>query len=131
MIRNATIYAEETPNETFYRSESKNYGVTKYNSVVKYAIDHNLDLETAGDVFGLTDEQKDFVKLMQARDLYKNGLIKQGDAHLNRVTETRDKSEEVMIALEEIRHKKDFYQYRETSKPKILAFIKPGRRAKK
>ena len=131
MTKNATIYAAETPSEVFYRSESRNYGVNKYNSVVNYAVDHSLDLETAGDVFGLTDEQKDFVKLMQARDLYKNGLIKQGNVLLNRVTETPDKSEEVMIALEEIRNKKEFYQYRELDKPKVLAFVKPGRRAKK
>lgn len=131
MVKNATVYAYETQNEVFYRSESRNYGVTNYNSVIKYAADYNVDLETAGDVFGLTDEEKDFVKLMQARDLYKNGLIKQGNALLNRVTETPNKSEEVVNALEEIRHKKEFYQYREVNKPKVLAYIKPGRRAKK
>jgi hypothetical protein len=120
--------ALETPNSVFYKSESKNYGVIGYEEVVQYAIECNITLEEAGNIYGLTDEQKDFVKLMQARDLYKNGLIKEGNIHLNKVEETPNKSKEVNMALDDIRKRKTFYQYREVEKPKILAFVKPGRR---
>ena len=131
MIRNTTIGVPETSNTVFYRSESRDYGIRVYDSVVAYAVENKVDLETAGTVFGLTDSQKDLVKLMQARDLYKNGLIKNGDILLNGVEKTPDKSEQVQTVLNEIRNKKEFYQYREVEKPKVLAFVKPGKRLRK
>ena len=128
MYKITTLGKTEINDKSFYGSETRNYGIRGYEEIIGYAAKFNVDIETAGDVFGLSDEQKDLVKLMQARDLYKNGLIKQGNVLLNRVEETRGKTEEVNEALREIRSKKNLYQYRELEKPKILAFVKPGRR---
>lgn len=131
MIKNTTVGVPETSNTVFYGSESRDYGIHVYESIVAYATENKVDLETAGTVFGLTDAQKDLVKLMQARDLYKNGLIKQGNVLLNGVENTPDKSEQVKTVLNEVRNKKEFYQYREVEKPKVLAFLKPGKRPRK
>lgn len=131
MIKNTTVGVPETSNTVFYGSESRGYGIHVYESIVAYATENKVDLETAGTVFGLTDAQKDLVKLMQARDLYKNGLIKQGNILLNGVENTPDKSEQVKTVLNEVRNKKEFYQYREVEKPKVLAFLKPGKRPRK
>lgn len=131
MIKNTTVGVPETSNTVFYGSEARDYGIHVYESIVAYATENKVDLETAGTVFGLTDAQKDLVKLMQARDLYKNGLIKQGNILLNGVENTPDKSEQVKTVLNEVRNKKEFYQYREVEKPKVLAFLKPGKRPRK
>ncbi len=128
MYRITTLGRTEVSNQTFYKSEARNYGVGSYEKVVSYAAEHNIDLEEAGDVFGLSNDEKDYVKLMMARDLYKNGMIDQGNILLNRVAETPGKSEDVNFAMNEIRSKKVFYQHREMEKPKIKALVKPGRR---
>lgn len=128
MYRITTLGRTEVSNQTFYKSEARNYGVSSYEKIVSYAAEHDIDLEKAGDVFGLSNDEKDYVKLMMARDLYKNGMIDQGNILLNRVAETPGKSEDVNFAMNEIRSKKVFYQHREIEKPKIKALVKPGRR---
>ncbi len=110
--------------EVFYSKENDNYGLRNYQELISYAIRLNIDLETACEEFGLTREETDLVKLMYARDLYKNGMIKFGNVYFNNVKSLPNKSPVVVEFMQEIQRKKKFYQYRPVEKPKILGLAK-------
>ena len=123
-----TIISKEYYDEIFYSKERENYGLRNYQELISYAIKLNIDLETACEEFGLTREETDLVKLMYARDLYKNGMIKFGNIYFNNVQKLPKKSPVVIEFMNEIQRKKTFYQYRPVEKPKILGLAKVSSR---
>ena len=96
--------------------------------IIDYIEENHLDIETAGRDCNLTDEQIDFVKLIYAREFYKQGDIEKGNAYLKSVEETRGKTSDVTRLCLEARTNKKFFQYRDNNQPKQLALVKPGKR---
>jgi hypothetical protein len=131
-IRNGSARRNTTSknyqDEVFYSRESDNYGLRNYQDLISYAVRFNIDLDTACNEFGLTTEETDLVKLMYARDLYKNGMIKFGNIYFNNVQRLPQKSPVVTKFMHEIQRKKKFYQYRPVEKPKILGLAKVSTR---
>ncbi len=96
--------------------------------IIDYIQSNHLDIETAGKKLNLTNEQIDFVKLIYAREFYKQGDIDKGNAYLKSVEETRGKTSEVTRLCLETRTNKKFFQYRDNNVPKKLSLVKPGKR---
>ena len=111
----------------FAHSESYNYGINNIDAIKDYAAINNVSIEEAGRILGLSTEQRDLLKLICARDLYKQGMIEEGNKFLNVVDGTKNKSPLVRYFLNEVREKKRFYQYR-GDKPKTLVKLNPGKR---
>lgn len=122
------VKSNSVRNEEFYKSEAKTYGLNSIQEIIGYASRYNIDLVSACREFGYTDEQIDLLKLVYARELYKDGLIKQGNVILNNVESSPNKTEFVNDTLDEIRKRKEFYQYRPVEKPNVLQLVRPGRR---
>ena len=128
------------PGDVFYGKEFRmddntDYGIKGIEKIKEYAIKHNMTLEEAFGGFNLTNEEKDLVKLIMAREFYKQGDFAQGNAYLNSVAETQGKTEKVMAVMEDLRSKREFLQYREDVQKNAPVYsirysynIKPGRR---
>lgn len=112
----------------FIMNESYNYGINNIDDIKEYAAKNRVSLEEACNHFGLSNEKKDMLKLIIARDFFKEGNFEQGNIYLNNVAETRGKTEAVIDFMDEIREKKGFYQFRNDNKKKTLTYIKPGKR---
>ena len=104
--------------------------VPNFDKIIEYVREKKIDLETAGRELGLSNEQVDFIKLIYARELYKQGDIEKGNYYLNSVEKTSGKTSDVTRLLLEARTNKLFFQYRDNNKPKKLALIKTGIRRK-
>ena len=111
----------------FVHNESYNYGINNIDAIKDYAAINNISIEEAGKKAGLSNEQRDVLKLIIARDLYKQGMIEEGNKFLNTVDGTKNKSPLVRYFLNEVREKKKFYQFR-GDKPKTLVKLNPGKR---
>ena len=85
---------------------------------------------TAGKEFNLTDEQIDFIKLIYAREFYKQGEIEKGDYYLKSVEESSGKTSDVTRLCLEARTNKRFFQYRDNNVPKYLSLVKTSKRKK-
>ena len=89
---------------------------------------NQMDIETAGKELGLSNEEIDIIKLIFAREFYKQGDMDKGDFYLNSVEKTSGKSSNVTRLCLEARTNKRFFQYRDNNEPKKLSLIKPGKR---
>ena len=96
--------------------------------LVDFIKENHLDIETAGKNFELTEEQIDFVKLIFARECYKQGDIERGNIYLKSVEEARGKTSDVTRLCLEARTNRKFFQYRENNEPIQLPVVKPGKR---
>lgn len=96
--------------------------------IIEYIEANHLDLETAGKQLNLTEEQIDFVKLIYAREFYKQGDMEKGNYYLRSVEKTSGKTSEVTRLCLETRTNKKFFQYRDNNQPKMLSLVKPGKR---
>ena len=121
-------YVGAISSDAFYVGESKTYGLEKVDLIVAYALENGIDLVTASREFGMTDEKIDLLKLVYARELYKDGLIKQGNVYLNSVEESPKKTELVNEVLSEVRRRRQFYQHRPVEKPEVKVLVRPGKR---
>ena len=128
------------PGDIFYGKEFRmnerdNYGIKGVDKIKEYAAKHHMTMEEAFTGFNLTNEEKDMVKLIMAREYYEEGNFKDGNMYLNSVAETPGKTERVMKAMEDIRSKREFYQYRDEVIDNAPVYsirysyhIKPGKR---
>ena len=111
--------------------DNETYGIVNIKQIREFAAKNGITMEEAGNHFGLNNEQKDLLKLIVAREYYRDGNFKQGDMFLNNVEETKAKSNKVREVLKEVRNRKRFYQYRDEEKEKVLTYTKPGKRIAK
>lgn len=111
----------------FAHNESYNYGINNIDAIKDYAAINGISIEEAGSILGLSTEQRDLLKLVIARDLYKQGMLEEGNRFLNAVDGTKNKTPLVRYFMNEVREKKKFYQYR-GDKPKTLVKLNPGKR---
>ncbi len=111
----------------FSKDEEYDFGIKDLAAMRDYAAINNMSIEEVGVKLGLSCEERDLVKLICARDLYKQGMIDEGNVFLNAVDGTKKKTPLVMAFMNEVREKKNFYQYR-GEKPRTLTYLKPGKR---
>jgi hypothetical protein len=130
MVGRKNVIDRNYNDKLFYCKESEDYGLKNYGNIILYALRRKLDLDEACREYNLTREESDLVKLMYARDLYKNGLIKFGNIYFNNVEKLADKSPVVTEFMSEIQRKKRFYQHRPTEKPKVLGLVKVNKKNK-
>ena len=131
--------SEIRPEDVFYSKEFKmddntDYGIKGVEKIKEYAVAHNMTLEEAFGGFNLTNEEKDLVKLIMAREYFKQGNFVQGNIYLNNVAETPGKTEKVMAVMEDLRCKREFLRYRDDVQKKEPVYtirythnIKPGK----
>lgn len=130
MVERKKVIVRNYNDEVFYRKESEDYGLKNYGNIILYALRRKMDLDSACEEFHLTREESDLVKLMYARDLYKNGLIKFGNVYFNSVEKLSHKSPVVTEFMSEIQRKKRFYQHRPLEKPRVLGLVKVNKKNK-
>lgn len=135
---------EERVEEKMKNNKKNNYNQFNYKSernvhidglslpnideIIDYIESKHIDLETAGKELHLTNEQTDIIKLIYAREFYKQGDIEKGNYYLNSVEKTSGKTSDVTRLCLEARSNKLFFQYRENNQPKKLSLVKTGRR---
>lgn len=115
----------------FKMNDKQNYGILNIKEIKEYAAKNGVTMEEAGNYFNLSNEQKDLLKLIVAREYFREGNFKQGAIYLNNVEETKAKTQKVREVLKEVRARRQFYQYKDEEKEKTLTYIKPGRRVNK
>ena len=71
-----------------------------------------LDLESSFDKLNLSEEDRNYARLIYARDCYYVGSIELGDKYLNIVEKSKSKSSDNLTLLDEVRRNKKFYQNR-------------------
>ena len=126
---------EYSMHKNFVNNETYNYNIPDVEGIFSYARDNHMDIEQVGEKLDLTLEERDLLKLICAREYFKDGDFKEGNKFLNAVDATKHKSPLVKYVLNETREKKRFYQYRQTKKEtkdnkeiKTLVLLKPGKR---
>jgi hypothetical protein len=105
-----------------------NYGFSDLTKFINDAAKNNLSMEGAAEELGLTNKQRDVLKLLIAREYYKEGNIKEGDKYLNTVESTKGKDRETIKLVTELRNMKKFLKYSDDAKVKTLVHIAPGKR---
>ena len=119
-------------NQFNYDSEKKVHidrlSIPNFDEIIGYIEKNQKDIETAGKELGLSNEQIDIIKLIFAREFYKQGDIEKGNYYLNTVEKTRGKTSDVTRLCLEARTNKLFFQYRDNNEPKKLSLIKAGKR---
>ena len=108
-------------------NEEYDFGIKNIDVIRDYAAINDMSIEEVGAKLGLPNETRDLIKLICARDLYKQGMIEEGNKFLNEVDGTKNKTPLVYTFLKQVRERKRFYQYR-GEKPKTLIYLRPGKR---
>ena len=102
--------------------------ISNFDEILAYMNNNKMDIETAGKKLGLTNEQIDLVKLIFAREFYKQGDMEKGNYYLNSVEKTSGKTSDVTRLCLEARTNKKFFQYRDNNEPRKLSLIRTGKR---
>ena len=77
--------------------------------------ENNMTIEETIRKYELVTSQILIIKLICARYYYTEGMILSGDQILQEVEKTKQKTEPVIVMLNEIRENKQFYQNRKDS----------------
>ncbi len=102
--------------------------ISNFDEIIAYMNNNKMDIESAGKELGLTNEQIDLIKLIFAREFYKQGDLEKGNYYLNSVEKTSGKTSDVTRLCLEARTNKKFFQYRDNNEPKKLSLIRTGKR---
>ena len=85
------------------------YGINNFEEINQYIENSGLSVEKACEQLQFSQEQIDIIKLIYAREFYKQGSMKTGDAFLKAVEQRKEKSLKLKSILEEIRNNKKLY----------------------
>ena len=96
--------------------------------IIEYVEKKHINLETAGKELNLTNEEIDFIKLIYAREFYKQGDIEKGNYYLKSVEESSGKTSDVTRLCLEARTNKKFFQYRDNNQPRKLSLVRTAKR---
>ena len=99
-----------------------------FDEIMGYISQYNSSIESAGIEFDLSSEERDTIKLIFAREFYKQGDIEKGNYYLNAVEQSPNKTKKIVKLYDEIRKNSRFYQYRDDNHTKKLVFVKAGKR---
>lgn len=103
-----------------YSDVNNYYGIENFSEINAYIIESGLDVESACEQMGFTPEETDIVKLIYAREFYRQGNYDKGDLFLKSVERSKNKTKETRKIFEEVRKNKRFYQNRQGDTPTEL-----------
>ena len=121
------VVKEEKKSQIKNRTRENNYGINNFDEVIKFITENNIDIESSGIDLNLTEEERDIVKLIYAREFYKQGDLDNGDVYLNAVVKTPNKSPLVVSLIGELQKRKRFYKNSEEKKL-LITRVLPGKR---
>lgn len=121
------VVKEEKKSQIKNRTRENNYGINNFDEVIKFITENNIDIESSGIDLNLTEEERDIVKLIYAREFYKQGDLDSGDVYLNAVVKTPNKSPLVVSLIGELQKRKRFYKNSEEKKL-LITRVLPGKR---
>ena len=89
-----------------------------------------MDVETACQELGMTDEQIDTIRLIFAREFYTQGNYEKGDQFLKNVEKSKNKTKFTSKLFDEVRRNKRFYINRPSEKPQQLVLTLQPKKTK-
>ena len=108
-------YFKMAEDEFRYKDIGDYYGIDNFIEINNYIIESNLDVESACEKFGLDKEKIDIIKLIYAREYYRQADYKNGDKFLKSVERSKNKTSETKKIFEEVRKNRLFYHNRQSS----------------
>lgn len=97
--------------EEFNKPVDQYYGINNISDIIEL-VSNGINLNEACERLNLTEEQKNIVTLIFAREWYTLGNYQVGDSYLKMVEKTPNKSKFTNSLLTEIRKNKNFYKNR-------------------
>ena len=116
--------------EDFGNDLQNHYGIENLDEITLYILESGLDVETACQELGMTNEQIDTIRLIYARNFYSQGDYEKGDQFLKSVEKSKNKTKFTSKLLEEVRKNKRFYINRSGEKPQPLALALQPKKTK-
>lgn len=83
----------------------------------------DMCFDLAIDNLGLSEEDKNYARLVYARDCYYIGSFDIGDKYIEKVLKSKNKNDDILVLLDEIRRNKKFYQNRLDEDKKQLVLM--------
>ena len=102
------------------------YGIKNFPEINSYIEESGLDVENACMAMRMYSEQIDIVKLIYAREYYRQGNFERGDLFLKSYEKSKFKTDYTMKIFEEIGKNKRFYQNRSNKEPVQLLQLTPS-----
>lgn len=122
-------YFKMTQEDFDYNDVNDYYGIDNFLEINSFIIESGLDIETAGENFGLSLEEIDIIKLIYAREFYTEGNYDKGDIFLKSVERSKNKTAKTKKIFEEIKTNKRFYQNRKSDKQiELLLTLSPKKK---
>ena len=137
LIDNLNGLIDRKDKKTYFRMEIEDfendiqnyYGIENLDEITSYILECGLDVETACQRLGMTDEQIDTICLIYARKFYSQGNYKKGDQFLKNVEKSRNKTKFTSKLFDEVRKNKKFYINRSTKDSQQLSLtLQPKRK---
>lgn len=109
-----------------YNPDDVTFGkdMTFINDLIGLVKEGEFAFDDAIEKLGLSEEDKNYARLIYARDCYYVGSLSMGDNYLNMVEKSQYKSEDINKLIDEVRRNKKFYQNRLDEERKQLVLIK-------
>ncbi len=99
-----------TQNEFNPTKEQNFYGIHNFEAINQFISNSSFNVDEACEQLNLTPEQIDLIKLIYAREFFKQGKEKTGNLFFKSVEKNKEKTKEIKRVLEEIRKNKKLYQ---------------------
>ena len=116
--------------EDFGNDIQNHYGIENLDEITSYILECGLDVETACQELGMTDEQIDTIRLIFAREFYSQGNYEKGDQFLKTVEKSKNKTKFTSKLFDEVRRNKRFYINRPSEKPQQLVLTLQPKKTK-
>lgn len=109
----------ESENLDYYNAFS-HYGIENFDEINEYISESKLSIEQAVQQLNLSPEEMNIVKLIYAREYYRQRNFEQGDQLLKSFEKSKNRTKTTNKLCEEIRRNKRFYQNQPTTNSKKL-----------
>ena len=96
-----------------YGDVSDFYGIDNFAEINEFITNSGLDVESACQILLLPAEKVELIKLIYAREFYFIGDFEKGDAFVNSVEKSKNKTQRIIELMNEIRKSKMFYKNRQ------------------
>ena len=96
----------------FHESKTFNLELDYLDDLVNLVLEDEIDLEDAMTRLNLNEENKNFIRLICARDCYYQKKYKEGDKYILAVERSNDKTNNVKRILKQVKDTKKYYKNR-------------------
>ena len=112
MLRNINIYNKGIiPYFRYFKVDIEDYyyGIPSIDSIMRAIENTNLDIRSACRLLEIDSETMNFIILIYAKNSYSCGFYEHGDRCLRVVEKNKNKSQQLILALRDVRVRKRFY----------------------